>query len=195
MNIFVLHSDPWVAAAHHCDKHVVKMILETAQMLSAAHHLYPTGKNLPLYKKTHVNHPCTQWCIKSLSNYQWLAKLGVALCEEYTYRYGKVHKSANLISQLYNTPANISDVGLTPMALAMPDEFKTNDPVVSYRLYYIQKKLPFCKYTRRPIPYWLPLPQDKFVQPDWTKRIYTLPVTPVLFSENVQTVVTPVQNF
>ena len=65
MNIFVLDNDPFKAAEYQCDKHVVKMVLETAQLLCSAHETAP-------YKRTHYNHPCAIWTRSSLSNYMWL---------------------------------------------------------------------------------------------------------------------------
>ena len=88
MNIFVVDYDPNKSAQDLCDKHVVKMILETAQMLCAAH---PIG-TAP-YKATHLKHPCTLWVARSIDNYEWLLTHGYALCREYTARYGKRHKT------------------------------------------------------------------------------------------------------
>ncbi|MBN2080871.1 hypothetical protein JW859_01565 [bacterium] len=104
MNIFVLHTDPVRAARYHCDRHVVKMTLETAQLLSTAlavenpaqaAQLQATGL---IYKPTHQNHPCSRWAAESLANFRWLARLGLALADEYSYRYsGRVHKSSAVI--------------------------------------------------------------------------------------------------
>ena len=89
MNIFVTDSDPIKSAQFLDNKRVIKMILESAQMLSTALHFY--GVEAP-YKSTHVNHPCNIWCRSNKSNYGWLLKHFKALCEEYTFRYNKVHK-------------------------------------------------------------------------------------------------------
>jgi len=104
VNIFVLHTDPVRAARYHCDRHVVKMTLETAQLLSTALALENPDQAVQLqaagliYRPTHRNHPCAQWAAESLANYRWLARLGLALAEEYSYRYqGRVHKSAAVI--------------------------------------------------------------------------------------------------
>lgn len=86
MNIFYLDSNPTLCAKYHNDKHVVKMILETAQLLCGVH--WVTGKEAP-YKLSHKNHPCSIWVRSSLENYLWLCELGLELCDEYTYRYGK----------------------------------------------------------------------------------------------------------
>ena len=92
MNIFVLDNDPIVAAQSQSDKHVVKMVLETAQMLCAA---FPPGE--APYKRSYYNHPCTVWARKSDDNYYWLCRHGIALSVEYTHRYGKRHKSQDVI--------------------------------------------------------------------------------------------------
>ena len=95
MNIFVVDEDPVVAAQQLCDKHVVKMILESAQMLCtvALEHGYEDAP----YKKAHPKHPCTLWAGKSAENWQWLITHGLAMAEEYTRRYGRQHKSEAVI--------------------------------------------------------------------------------------------------
>ena len=93
MNIFYLDSRPHVAAKDHCDKHVVKMILESAQMLCTAHRELDGDVPDVFYKSTHKNHPSTIWARSKAGNYRWLYDLFVSLCDEYTYRYGKVHLS------------------------------------------------------------------------------------------------------
>ena len=150
MNIFILDEDPSVAAQYHCDKHVVKMVLETAQMLSAA--LINNGIEAP-YKLTHKNHPCTLWVGESRSNYVWLRELGLRLGEEYTFRYGKRHKS-HLVIESMPEYLDIEDIGLTKFALAMPDEFKSDNPVESYRNYYNHKDITKT-WTNRDVPFWV----------------------------------------
>ena len=92
LNIFVLHKNPQLAAQYQCDKHVVKMILETAQLLCS-----PYVPGVAPYRRTHYNHPCAKWTRESQSNYFWLGIHGLALADEYTYRYGKIHKSVDVI--------------------------------------------------------------------------------------------------
>jgi hypothetical protein len=104
MNIFFLSLSPKEAARLHCDKHVVKMIIETAQMLYSAHWmLNPEGLKPTAYKIAHKNNPCSIWVRTSLTNYLWLASLGYWLCKEYNHRYGdhKVHKTAEHILWLF----------------------------------------------------------------------------------------------
>jgi len=145
MNIFVLSSNPVEAAQMQCDKHVVKMCLETAQMLS-------TIVGGP-YKPTHANHPCTLWAASSKGNFLWLKEHGLALCAEYTYRYSKIHKSEAVI-QNADVPDTISHIDFVlEFVQCMPPEYKQEDAVAAYRAYY-HSKAHFAKWTKRPIPYW-----------------------------------------
>lgn len=176
MNIFVLHHNPKLAAQYHCDKHVVKMILEYCQLLSTAHRvldgqviagksktgrkqtLYKIGDDRDdvLYKATHVNHPSAIWARESLENYQWLHELLVHLCREYTKRYDKVHKCqmTGLVDLLGRAPAGISRIGITPFALAMPDDCKTGNAVESYRMLYNTHKAKIAKWKNTEPPDW-----------------------------------------
>lgn len=150
MNIFVLDIDPRKSAQYHCDKHIVKMTLESAQIMCTI--LNEMGYNTP-YKTTHKNHPCTVWARQSLSNYMWLRQLGIELHKEYQYRYGKLHKSGILIESL--PIPNIKERGLFPFAQAMPDKYKDKNFVVAYRNYYANDKKDILKYTKRNVPEWL----------------------------------------
>lgn len=148
MNIFVVDTDPIVAAKSLCDQHVVKMILESAQLLCSPFDKAP-------YKRTHYNHPCAKWVRRSQDNYSWLLQHAVALCAEYSYRYGKVHKSYEVIQwcadHRYELPIPID--GLTPFANAVADEFKHLRITEAYRQYYIKYKT-FAKWTKRNPPEW-----------------------------------------
>jgi hypothetical protein len=162
MNIFILSLNPKEAARLHCDKHVVKMIIETAQLLYSAHWvLNPEGLNENAYKLAHRNHPCSIWVRTSITNYMWLASLGWWLSKEYQHRYGehKIHKTeAHIVWLLNNPPTSIPIINFTNPVLAMPDEYKKRDPVESYRLYYIESKLKkrgIVKYTNREWPEFL----------------------------------------
>jgi hypothetical protein len=152
MNIFFLDENPSLSAQYHCDKHVVKMILETSQLLCSVHHV--CGEVEPPYKLAHKNHPCSVWTRSSLTNYIYLCELGLELSKEYTYRYGKFHKSTDVIRWcLLNLPP-IKDIGFTKPPLAMPDEYKVDDYVLSYRNYYIGAKSGFTTWKNRDIPEW-----------------------------------------
>ena len=152
MNIFIVHKDPKTAARQLCDKHVVKMILESAQMLCSA---FENGK--APYRRAYYNHPCTKWARESKSNYEWLLTHAYQLCEEYFERYGKIHKSLDAIDWCDNhyDKLNLPDVGLTPFAQAMPDEYKKEDPVQAYRDYYNGEKSYFAKWGKTPRPIWM----------------------------------------
>jgi hypothetical protein len=160
MNIFLLDFNARRAAQAHCDKHVVKMILETAQLLFTAHWmLAPEGLPPFAYKKTHPNHPCALWARESLSNYLWLCTLGKELCAEFTYRYDNTHKTQAYLEWLYeNPPAGLLDLGVTTLRLAMPDEYKHRNAITAYRTYYRENKLKvrgIVRYTRRSPPEFL----------------------------------------
>lgn len=152
MNIFVLDRNPELAARYQCDKHVVKMVLETAQLLCAQ---FEPGA--APYRRTHYSHPCSKWVRRSRDNFIWLWRHGVELAREYTFRYGKVHKS---LQAIHWAAANehllaLPDDGLTDFAQAMPDVYKRDGaPVTAYREYYKGDKASFAKWTRRPTPQW-----------------------------------------
>lgn len=157
MNIFVLDRNPKKAARYHCDKHVVKMILETAQLLCTADYKV-SGNEDTIYKPTHNHHPCTIWASESKENFKWLLELGNALLTEYTSRYGKEHKSGKVMRHYQgNIPDELDSTrGLTDFKLAMPDKYKCNDAVQSYRNYYINEKLSFAKWEKQNnIPKWI----------------------------------------
>jgi len=156
MNIFYVDSDPKKAAESLCDKHVVKMILETAQLLCTA---ISISNNVETpYKATHKNHPCAIWARESLANFFWLYTHGIALCKEYTARYNKIHKSESIIewcgSQIQALKAKSSSFTTPP--LCMPDQYKTSNPVESYRKYYILDKMQNIKCEwKRNKPSWI----------------------------------------
>lgn len=142
MNIFVLDTNPVIAAQMQCNQHVVKMVLETAQILS-------TICGGP-YKPTHAKHPCVLWAGANRTNFMWLKRHGLALCTEYTARYGKRHKCQDVIESSV-LPASLP-VGVSPFVQCMPDEFKDRDPVQAYRKYY-HSKASFATWKTQP-PYW-----------------------------------------
>lgn len=140
MNLFYLDRDPVEAARMQCDKHVVKMILETAQMLSTAH-IELDGQQVA-YKSTHKNHPSTVWVRSSAAAYEWAYKHMMALGREYTKRYGKVHKTiaehAEMLSQLPDALVHcVKPFDVPPQC--MYDECRRDDTVLAYQLYYNAK--------------------------------------------------------
>ena len=154
MNIFFLDEDPTMSAQYHVDKHVVKMILETAQLLCGVHHATAPDNTYVPYKLSHKNHPCSIWARTSLSNYLYLCELGLELCKEYTYRYGKRHKSQDVIEWCLINKPNVPDIEFTEPAKAMPDEYKVGDVVQSYRNYYMGAKSGFATWKNRQKPFW-----------------------------------------
>jgi len=185
MNIFYIDKDPVQAAQWMVDKHVVKMILESAQLLSTAHRIidgketviekYVNGsvparyrkakrwllsdaREPVLYSATHVNHPSAVWCRQSVENYTWLVEHFFALCEEYTHRYGKKHKCSqgDLPYMLQSPPHGLREYNWTEMPSAMADEYKISaDPLTNYRNYYIIGKSRMHKWTKRQQPEWI----------------------------------------
>jgi hypothetical protein len=152
MNIFVLDRDIGKCARYHADQHVIKMILESAQMLCTV--VNNNGGTSP-YKSTHERHPCTRWVGISLSNWLWLRRLALALNTEYRYRFNASsdHGSAQVVRSL--RPPEIVDCGLTEFVQAMPDQYKVpRDAVEAYRRFYIGEKARFATWTRRRPPRW-----------------------------------------
>ena len=149
MNIFALDNNPHKAAKMHCDKHVVKMILESVQMLSTI-----CGEG---YKPTHQNHPCTKWARASRQNFNWLCSLTEALHAEWQYRFNHkdelkyYHKSFRvyLTLPLMEKARDLPDISLTPFAQAMPEYLQSDDAVESYRNYYKTEKAHLLKFTKR----------------------------------------------
>jgi len=167
MNIFVLDKDIKLCAQAHVDRHVIKMILEYAQLLCTASVL--AGTDAP-YGTTHINHPCSKWARESLDNWLWLKSLTLSLNQESKHRYPKYarstnkrnlelplqaidHKSALVVMGL-KTPS-IPSRGLTPFAQAMPEEYRGEDAIEAYRRYYRGGKQHLLKWTNRKPPTWI----------------------------------------
>ena len=166
MNIFFLHWNPRKCAKYHCDKHVIKMILESCQLLYTCHWVHsdspphldcaPNGG----YKPTHRKHPCALWLCESLDNYRWLIQLTHELLNEYQFRYGydRIHaceKHLEWLAAVY--PVGLVSHGMTSPRCAMPDEYKNvGDAVACYRAYYCGAKLRFATYRKRHRPHFLP---------------------------------------
>ena len=131
MNIFYLSDDPQICAEQHCDKHVVKMCIEYAQLLSTAHS-------------------------ENVANYVWLYSLLDSLLKEYTHRYERVHAVQRRMSVLLTPPVSIGFcLNCTPMPQCMPDDCKVEHmPILAYQDFYMKHKRPFCNWTKRPRPIW-----------------------------------------
>ncbi len=179
MNIFYLNEDPVVSSHLHSDKHVVKMVIEYAQMLSTAHRILDgeeyldktaNGRNIKryrlqdtemenvLYKASHIKHPSAIWVRENAIQYQYMYDMFVALCDEYTYRYGKIHGAGSKLAEvLKNPPRNIPKgpfVQPPPAMKLYPDCIVPNDSIASYKNYYREAKASFATWKNRPIPKW-----------------------------------------
>lgn len=176
MNVFYIDEDPAAAARSMYDRHVVKMILESAQILSTAHrvldgtmqvdrtgkravtgwrHPDPTLDSL-LYKPTHMNHPSTVWARHTVGNYLWLYHHLLGLMAEYTHRYGKIHACDKLSQALNQPPKNCTLVPFYQPPSCMPDEYKVSSKSLdNYREYYKVGKSELRAYTNRQPPDWL----------------------------------------
>lgn len=158
MNIFAVDQDPVLAAQALCDRHVVKMVLESAQLLCS-----PFAPGTAPYKRTHYNHPCAVWARSSWRNYDWLLEHSFAIGAEYTHRYGKVHKSMGAIEWCNGQVAvdvSWSSDQLMPFAQCMPDIYRGDAPIAAYRRYYCIEKASIATWTRRDPPdWWSPQPE------------------------------------
>ena len=174
MNLFFLHHDPKRCAEFHCDKHVVKMIIELVQMLYTAHYILKSDLPEDHYKPCHINHPTCIWIRQKIENYTYASQLAVYLAEEYTHRYFKIHGSEKharwlnenvpVFSKTFtysenthlSTNKHLERLGLSQVPLAMPDDCKLNEPdtIQCYREYYMVHKKRFVRWTRRPVPWW-----------------------------------------
>lgn len=141
-----------------CDQHVVKMPTETAQMLSTV--VRKMGLAVG-YRTSHALHPCTLWIGDSLENFRWAMAHGIGLCEEYTYRYGRVHGARKVIDAVNEAAPGLvfPEEERTPFAQAMPDQYKGPDAVEAYRAYYLGAKVRFARWRKaRGAPGWWGIP-------------------------------------
>ena len=156
MNIFFLDKTPELSAKMLCDKHVPKMLLESAQMLSTA--LRQNGyKDDYLYKSAHPNHPMTKWVGNTRDNFIWAFRNADEISREYYKRFGKKHKSTRILDFITNNEMQneIPDKSFTDPPQCMPDEYKDNDYVTAYRNYYKGEKEYFAKWEKgRNQPEW-----------------------------------------
>jgi len=157
MNIFYLDRNPKFAAKDHCDKHVSKMLLETAQILSTA--LFLNDISVPnIYKPTHIHHPSVKWAAKNLRQFEWLKLLGVRLGKEFVRRYDKNHKSQQVLNEISWHMCQIPNWGddtFTDPPQVMPDKYKQDNTVQAYRDYYMGEKRHIATWYRGLYqPYW-----------------------------------------
>lgn len=184
MNIFTTNDCPIISAQEMCDKHVVKMIVEYAQLMSTAHRVLDgqeyydktkAGRRIKrwlhpdeylekiLYKASHIKHPSGIWCRTSTGNYTWLYNHFIAACNEYKYRYGKTHLTFTKLADIFITPPkHLANGPRTEFAVAIsPDQkcrqipgFEKLSPVDKYKQYIIYDK-PFAVWSKRQPPPWL----------------------------------------
>ena len=174
MNIFYTNNDPKRCAIEHTNKHLISQIKESCQLLSTAHHVLDgleyvddsSGRKIKrwkltepyesiLYKATHINHPSAIWVRQSYENYMWLYALLHNLCQEYTHRYGKIHKCqlTGLVDKLEYSPFNIPVKLFTEPTPAMPEEYIVKgDSILSYQNYIKEAKKHLHTWTTRPTP-------------------------------------------
>lgn len=183
MNIFYVDPDPVKASQMLVDKHVVKMILESAQLLSTAHRIidgteyienrqvegsspakYRKVKKWKLYDErdsivyqaTHINHPSAVWCRQSVENYSWLVEHMYGLMDEYKHRYNKIHKCMDVAYYLQSPPKNLQEYDWTCMPSAMAEKYIISEnPLTNYRNYYKLGKVNLHKWTNRQPPEWI----------------------------------------
>lgn len=195
MNIFYIEESPDHAARSMVDKHIVKQIVESAQMLSTAHRLldaketlvnvngkqkhiwlYDNEQVIPgtsiienpnCYLVAHAKHPSTIWTMATADNYRWHVELFRSMINEYHARYNNQHKTEQLLPFLQNIPHNLSSGNFTPPTPAMPDEYKTSSVLESYRQYYAGEKWKFAKWKHNQIPEWF----FDYMHKTWTKNI------------------------
>ena len=153
MNIFFLDENLTLCAQYHCDRHVVKMILESTQILCTVLHTHGVDA---VYRPTHLKHPCVLWAGKSLDNWLWLKELVVELNQEYQYRFkhSESHRSAIVASELPCPP--LPSLGITERPQTMPEQYRVQgDPIAAYRQFYLGEKAHLLKYSRRTVPSWI----------------------------------------
>ena len=171
MNIFFIDRCPIKSAQQLCDKHVVKMVLETAQMCSTAMHDwhsspdtmidYPTDLLENIYKPAYQNHPMTKWVGDLRCNLVWAIRHGLAIGEEYKYRYDKDHNSTSILQKIKDYMEHmgwwiiLEDNRHSKPPQCMPDEYKCDDYVEAYRNYYRKDKAHILKWTNREKPEWI----------------------------------------
>ena len=152
MNIFYINKNPKRAAKELADDHIRKMQIESAQMCSTAH--WESNSTAP-YKRTHVNHPSTKWASQSIQHYRWLIEHGLEICYEFTKRYGKHHKTQDVLEWLRDNEPNIPNNGFISPPQCMPEEYKQDNTLEAYKRFYILdkvkvKKLDWKKLNNKP---------------------------------------------
>ena len=162
MNIFFLDETPKFSAQYLCDKHIPKMLLESAQMLSTAVRKYEEDTETtplaePIYKSAYPNHPMTIWVSETLGNFTWALDNAIWINNEYKLRFNKIHKSYKVLKNIidFELNAHIPEGDFTEPPQCMPDEYRDTDYVTAYRRYYNTDKKYFAKWEKgRQQPEW-----------------------------------------
>lgn len=181
MNIFYLESSAEKSARDLCDKHIPKMLLETCQMLSTGIRTRlenPDDATLPLYKVAYPKHPSTIWVGSSLLNFRWAQDLGRSIAEQYTFRFGKIHKSERIINWLDTHNSLVERAfskdainKFTPPPQCMPDHYKDEDTITAYRNYYFGDKRPFAKWEKGVAkPFWFRFREEREARDEQEKK-------------------------
>ena len=174
MNIFYLDPSPITSVDYMSNKHIVKMILESAQLLCTAHYELDGVTKLngvELYKPTHKNHPSAVWVRDNLLHYEWLYSHFIALSEEYTYRYGKTHETYKKLAKALKTPPkSIVEKGFVAPPPAMPDKYKVEgNSMRSYMNYYRAEKL-FTDEDKRRWNKYIRLSKEYIEEQQWVRH-------------------------
>ena len=154
--LFILSLDPRRCARYHCDRHVPKLTLEAAQILSSAFHILSKElaeklvREHKIYRPTHLDHPCVRWCAAARGNFRFTLALGAALADEFAERFGHQHASEKILKNI--AKINLDDLPFpedarTPFAQAMPERFRGPDAVIAYRRYYLAEKVQFARWA------------------------------------------------
>lgn len=153
MNIFVLDVDPILAATMQCDKHVVKMCVETAQILSTVMHRLSEPD--PPYRPTHVNHPCVKWACEP-SNRLWTTLHLGGLLREYSRRYDRVHACERTLGQFERCVSSVITLPVNgDFVQCMPEAYRVaGDDVAAYRAFYVGEKSRFARWKHGNQPSW-----------------------------------------
>jgi hypothetical protein len=156
MNLFVFNSNPIIAAEQACDAHVIKICTEAAQMLSWAalsHGAKPNGfYGIPPSSK---KHPVTLWVCQNSSNYRWTWEYAMALCNEYTKRFGKIHETSKVLARLEDCCSLLQNKKLTPFVQDMPKQYmQHNNAPFAYQIYFLSEKMSIAKWTNTQPPSW-----------------------------------------
>jgi hypothetical protein len=159
MNIFIYDNDIKTNAQYYPNSHLIKIQLEVAQMLSTTYRILMNYDGDKVYKSTHSNHPCSLFMRASYENYKYCLDLYYALHDEWNYRYqhDKIHASFEVVNFIEENlkPLHFQAINRTPFALAMDEKYRCNDPVKSYRDYFIAEKMHLAKWKNRAVPGWV----------------------------------------